>query len=353
MDRTDDVFINRIETAVPAHEAHGAFRRFAAARLSDVRQRAAFERLESRSGIERRYTAIEPAAGDGDAVDAAGLFRRGAFPDVGRRMEIYAAEASALAENVVECLLSADERSAVTHLILCSCTGFSAPGVDIEIVTRCGLNPGVERTLVGFMGCYAAINALKLARHIVRSEPDARVLVLSVELCTLHLKDTEDLETLLSFCLWGDGAAAALVTAEPAGLAIEGFDAMLELNGRDLMRWDIRQDGFDMVLSGQVPIAIREALAPRRAMLTENVDLWAVHPGGRSVLDAVERALDLAPDALAISRRILRDHGNMSSATVMFVLREMLAHATPDARGMAMAFGPGLTAETMRFRTAL
>ena len=154
------------------------------------------------------------------------------------------------------------------------------------------------------MGCYAAINALKLARHIVRSEPEARVLVVNLELCTLHLKETHDLEKLLSFCLWGDGCAAALVTAEPHGLRLDSFHAVVAPERRELMTWNIRDDGFDMVLSGQVPAAIQEIAAQRRSATilggrpVAEIDLWAVHPGGRSVLDAVERALGLGPTAL-------------------------------------------------------
>ena len=113
----------------------------------------------------------------------------------------------------------------ITHLLISSCTGFSAPGLDLEIIGRCRLPISVERTIVGFMGCCAALNALKLARHIVRSEPKARVLIVNLELCTLHLRETTDLEEILSFLLWGDGCAASLVSAKPTGLALKHFEA--------------------------------------------------------------------------------------------------------------------------------
>ena len=209
--------------------------------------------------------------------------------------------------------------------------------------------------MIGFMGCYAAINALKLARHIVRSDPPARVLLVNIELCTVHLRETTELEKLLSFCLWGDGCAAALVTAEPHGIELDSFHSVVAHEGRDLMNWSIRDHGFEMILSGQVPAAIYQALRySQDAVLAgrpaEAIDLWAVHPGGRSVLDAVERALDLAPAALAPSREVLRRYGNMSSPTVMFVMKEMLK-APSGVLGCGMSFGPGLTAETMLFRT--
>ena len=145
-------------------------------------------------------------------------------------------------------------------MIVTSCTGFSAPGLDFEVIDRCGLPAAIERTMIGFMGCYAAINALKLARHIVRSEPQARVLVLNLELCTLHLQETTDLAQMLCFLLFSDGCAASLVTAEPGGIALDSFRAMVIPDTRTLMSWHIRNLGFDMVLAGQVPAAIHDAL---------------------------------------------------------------------------------------------
>ena len=209
--------------------------------------------------------------------------------------------------------------------------------------------------MVGFMGCYAAINALKLARHIVRSQPDARVLALNLELCTLHLHETDDLEEMLSFLLFADGCAAALVSADPVGVEIKSFRAALVPGTKELIRWHIRDQGFDMVLSGGVPGAIRTALTDARDDIlggANDIELWAVHPGGRTVLDAVEQAFGLAPAALSASRSVLNDYGNMSSGTVMFVLDRIMRDASGGQNGCAMSFGPGLVAETMMFRMA-
>jgi hypothetical protein len=208
----------------------------------------------------------------------------------------------------------------------------------------------VERTIIGFMGCYAAMNALKLARHIVRSEKSARVLVLSLELCSLHLKETTRLDEILSFLIFADGCAASIVSADPSGLALDSFRAVLVPETQAMITWNIGDMGFDMFLSGQVPATIQEALKSQASEILAGspvnaFDSWAVHPGGRSVLDAVERALDLKPEALAPSRAILRRFGNMSSATVMFVLEAMLRSKVKGARGCAMSFGPGLIAE--------
>ncbi|WP_299845244.1 type III polyketide synthase [uncultured Jannaschia sp.] len=351
--------INQIATAVPEYEVHDYFLRFAAGSLAALpRQQKLFRRMADKAGIDSRYSCIEPADDpDGQIVDRSGIFRRGAFPGTAKRMDMYESAAADLAMLAIDRLEMDDMRTSITHLIVASCTGLSAPGLDLEIVHRAGLSPSVERTLIGFMGCYAAINALKVAHHIVRSEPSARVLVVNCELTTLHLKETDDLERLLTFCLWGDGCSAALVTGEATGIRLDRFKALLARDARDLMTWNVRDDGFDMVLSGQVPATIQAVLADNVAAIlhgdgVDEIDLWAVHPGGRSVLDAVQRTLSLKPEALAPSRDVLRTYGNMSSATVMFVLERMLKDGAARAKGCGMAFGPGLTAETMTFGIA-
>lgn len=348
-------YLNRIATAVPGNDVHDAFVAFAGQLLQGQRTHAIFQRLSQRSQIEHRWSVLAAAADpDGAAVDATGFYTRGDFPSTGERMRIYEQFAPDLAVQAVERLELGDGAADVSHVIITSCTGLVAPGLDLELVKRCGLNPSVERTVIGFMGCYAAINALKLARHIVRSEPSSRVLVLSLELCTLHLQETADLEQVLSFLVFGDGCAAALVSADAQGLSLDRFHAVLAPEAADQITWAIGDQGFDMVLSGQVPQSVSNALRNSHDQVLEGVPVaeishWAVHPGGRSVLDAVETALQLGPDALAVSRDVLRRFGNMSSATILFVLKEMLAKARAGERGCAMAFGPGLTAETMMF----
>jgi predicted naringenin-chalcone synthase len=355
-------YINRIATAVPPHDVHTAFLNFGQMMFAgDNRRATLFDRMAGRSGIEHRYSYLAPHGdAEGLCVNTGDFYRLGAFPNTAARMRLFERVAPALAQEAVEKLALGADRARITHLLITCCTGFSAPGIDLELVARCGLNPSVERTMIGFMGCYAAINALKLARHIVRSEPDARVLVLNLELCTLHLRETADLDEILSFLLFGDGCAASLVTAEPEGVALDSFRAVLVPETRDLITWHIRDFGFDMVLSGQVPSVIQTALKERAGDILNgapvpSIDLWAVHPGGRTVLDAVERAFSLPPAALAASREVLRAYGNMSSGTVMFVLAALMrarANKTGVRTGCAMSFGPGLMAETMLFRAA-
>jgi alpha-pyrone synthase len=350
--------VNRIATAVPPHDVHAAFLEQAAKLIQRPARLELFRQMAERSGIEHRWSCLEgrPSARE-DRLDEAGFYRLGAFPPTGARMVEYERSAGRLAVQAVAALeLGAGARD-LTHLILVSCTGFVAPGVDFEIIAHFDLDPGIERSIVGFMGCHAAINGLKLARHIIRSEPRARVLMVCVELCTLHLQQAEGLEQLVAALVFGDGCAAALVTAEEEGLALDSFQALLVPDTSPHITWRIGDQGFDMMLSGQVPAGIARALrqgqaAVLRGAAPEAVPLWAVHPGGRAVLDAVEQALSLPADALAASRRVLRDFGNMSSATVMFVLRALLAESTPGQRGCAMAFGPGMVAETMLFHRA-
>lgn len=351
-----EAFVNRIATAVPAHDVHRAFVAFAHALFRDrPREQALFARMAEKAEIAHRYSCLAPAADPaGPSVDAHGFYARGRFPGTAARMRLFAEEAPRLGEVAVSRLLPGRERNRITHLLVTCCTGFSAPGLDLEVMKRCDLPLGIERTLVGFMGCYAALNALKLARHIVRAEPKARVVVLNLELCTLHLHEEGTLEEILSFLIFGDGSAAALVTAEPLGFALDSFCAIVVPRTEDLITWRIGDLGFDMALSGQVPAAIGDALKAGADEIlggrdAAEIDLWAVHPGGRTVLDAVERALGLEARALAASRAVLRDYGNMSSPSVMFVLEALLRASCDGAMGCAMAFGPGLVAETMLF----
>jgi len=273
-------------------------------------------------------------------------------------MGIYAEAAPPLALQAIAELSKKADISGISHLVVASCTGFIAPGIDQIIALELGPDAGVERTLIGFMGCYAAVSALRAAYHIVRSEPAARVLVVTVELSTLHLQFTREIEPLLAMLQFGDGAAAALVTAEPSGFAILNQFAASIANSADLIRWTIGDTGFAMHLSGEVPAQIAQALVEGELstrMLGDipagAVDAWAVHAGGRSILDAVETALDLAPHRLAESRGVLARFGNMSSSTLMFVLADLLDK--PERRtGVALAFGPGLAAEGFRFERA-
>lgn len=349
--------IHAIGTAVPRQDVHQPFIEWAAPRIADRREQALFRRMAARSGIEHRWSVLPYAPEGGSPVDPGGFYAGNRLPSTARRMALYAEAAPALALDAIDALKEKVSLDGVTHLVVASCTGFVAPGVDQIIAGRLGLDPGVERTLVGFMGCYAAVSALRVAHHIARSEPEARVLVITVELSSLHLIETREIEPLLAMLQFADGAAAAIVSAEPSCLALGRFFAVTLPDSHDLIRWTIGDEGFEMHLSGDVPGRIAGALhdPATRARILDGQQAdelsWAVHAGGRSILDAVEGALELPGDALVPSRSVLRRFGNMSSATLMFVLADLMDRPSP-ADGIALAFGPGLAAEGFAFRGA-
>jgi predicted naringenin-chalcone synthase len=348
-------YINRIGTAVPPFDVHRRFVDFAPSLLTRKTARQLFHKMAERANIDHRYSFLRPGVGE-SCIDGDGFYRRGQFPDTSARMRFFEQHAPTLAAAALNDIDFCAFKDEVTHLIVACCTGFYAPGLDIDIINRFELRSTVERTIVGFMGCYAAISAFKLARHIVRSEPRAKVVVVNVELCTTHLQEIDDLEHMLCFLIWGDGCSVGLVSTEPSGIELRSFHSTIIAQSADQMAWRIGRRGFDMVLSGKVaqtlaralPCNIDSILGGRR---THDIELWAVHPGGRSILDAVRAALDLNEETLGCSREVLRRFGNMSSATVTFVLKAMLDKKLKGL-GCAMAFGPGLTAESMIFDLA-
>lgn len=341
-------YLNTIVTAVPPHDVHDKFVIFAPNLIADPLERKLFNRMAGRTQIEHRYSFFEPHA-DPLRLDTGGFYAA-PFPDTQSRMKFYEAHAFSLAKQALDQL----DLSGVTHLLVTTCTGFYAPGLDLQIVAHYGLAPSVERTIIGFMGCYAALNALKLARHIVRSEAHAKVAILNLELCTLHLKESGTLEEMLSFLIFADGCAASIVSADPQGLELQSFMTTLLPDSGDQITWQIGGLGFDMALSGRVPGTIAAGLPEKLSSILndtpkDDIRHWAVHPGGRTILDAVRDGALIPETALTASRDILRRYGNMSSATIMFVLEAMLKNPDRGGPGCAMAFGPGLTVESLRF----
>jgi predicted naringenin-chalcone synthase len=335
---------------------HRLFIDWAEGQVADERMRKLFLRMAERSGIEHRWSVLPPSPDGGSQISAGGFYH-GESPRTSRRMQVYAEQAPKLAFGAIARLREQVELDGITHLVVASCTGFVAPGIDQIIARALGLD-GVERTLVGFMGCYAAVSALRTAYHIVRSEPAARVLTVTVELCSLHLQQTDQLESLLAMLQFSDGAAAALVTSESTGLEMSHlFSVQLE-DSAELIQWQIGDTGFEMTLSGEVPGRIQHALADEGVRATlyngwgpDQISSWAIHAGGRSILDAAEKGLELPQGSLWASRDVLARYGNMSSSTLMFVLAELIGR--PDTgKGVAIAFGPGLAAEGFHFEQA-
>lgn len=339
--------INAIASASPATDVEADYCRWAQDQLSDPREAKLFARMAERSGIEHRWSVL----GDEASLEPGRFYTRDSAPTTAERMAVYAREAPRLALQAVARL---PDLGHITHLVVASCTGFVAPGIDQLIARELGLPAGVERLLIGFMGCYAGVTALRTAGQLARASEGSRVLVVAVELCSLHLQQNAGLASTLAMAQFSDGAAAAVVSTEGPGLAIgESLAASIE-DSDELITWTIGDTGFVMNLSGEVPGRLSRALADPALMEQisggdpTNIDAWAVHPGGKSILDAVERAFDLPANALVESREVLRSFGNMSSATILFVLERIMQRK--PAEGVAMAFGPGVAMEGFRFR---
>jgi predicted naringenin-chalcone synthase len=351
--------INKISTALPSHDVHASYVEFMHKVLNTGKSERVFGRMVERSGIAHRYSVLPADDLSSEQSRKKSFYSPGAYPSTAQRMKLYEKHAPDLAEHAVGALGLNGQTSKITHLVVASCTGFVAPGLDQILAKHLGLRADLQRTFVGFMGCSAAVPALRIAQQTVLADPAALVLVINIELCTLHLQETSDLETALTFLLFGDGCSAALVSREATGIELRDFRTALLPESEDLITWHIGDQGFDMHLSGKVPGRITQMLREDlmrednggllRGEGTQAIDLWAVHAGGRTILDAVENGFALDDMALAESRTVLETHGNMSSATVMFVLKRMLDNATPGKRGLAMAFGPGVVAETFRF----
>jgi predicted naringenin-chalcone synthase len=315
------------------------------------------------SAIDARRTVITEFAGlDGgtDAQADAPVFfdaatRRLLRPTTGVRNAVYTRECGPLALEAARSALASAPVSArdVTHVITVSCTGFFAPGPDVELVRGLALRPDVKRLHIGFMGCHGAFPALRAAVDACRADPAAVVLVVCVELCTLHLRSSSDPDQIVSGSVFGDGAAAAIVTSHPrAGLRIDALHS--ELAGPDSsgeLTWAIGDQGFDLVLSSYVPKLLEHEIAAALAPLDPGeswslIEHWAIHPGGRAILDRTQHVLGLSEAQLAPSRGVLREFGNMSSPTVLFILDRVLRTARAGERVVATAFGPGVTVES-------
>ncbi len=357
-------WIHRIDTLLPEfsfsqEEASAKMQEWA----RDDRERRLVRAIYRSSGIERRHSVIRNY--DGDGPDS--FFRRGIDgtlegPGTAARNAVFATESRhlsvALARKILDACPGIDAGN-VTHVVTVSCTGFYNPGPDYHIVRDLGMSPGTERYHLGFMGCYAAFPALRMAVRFCEADPAAVVLVQCLELCSLHLQLSGTEDTILANSLFSDGTAAAIVSArEPASgrsaYRIEGFHGTLVPCGEQDMAWRIGDHGFDIALSSYVPkiigANIREFVEPSLSaagLSIADVDLWAVHPGGRSIIDQVQRSLSLRAEQVRESREVLRRYGNMSSVSILFVLAEILERLSGDGgkRVCAVAFGPGLTVE--------
>jgi len=322
-------------------------------------------RVYAMSDIDKRHSVIEELHAGKSGIFFDGETNKFLSPTTGQRNDLYTREAKKMYTRLAQKTLdeSAFDKEDITHVITVSCTGFFAPGPDYFVVKSLGLSPATRRYHIGFMGCYAAFPALKMAETICAEQPDAVVLIVTLELCTIHLQHKTDMDALISASVFADGAASAIVSArEPEAnrpaFRLNGLHTMLTPEGEKDMAWTIGDSGFDMVLSTYIPDIIEANLnGLLEPLLGASFDphqfgYWAVHPGGRAIVDKVQNSLELKDDAVAPSREVLRNYGNMSSATILFVLEKILYHYPHTGKPvLGMAFGPGLTVETGFFET--
>ncbi len=357
--------IHHIETLLPNYSYRQDYARDRMVGwLPGKRNRRLIHGIYDHSGIATRYSVLPDFGQHAEPV----LFRedetgRIIEPTTGERNRFYRDYARRLVVDAGRQALAKTgefEANDITHVITVSCTGFYNPGPDLDLIHGLGLPDRTERYNIGFMGCYAAFPALRMAHQFCQADSESVVLIVCIELCSLHLQFREETDSILANSLFADGAAAVIVSArKPAAnrpaLAMESFCSALAPEGESEMAWEVGDRGFDIRLSTYVPniiagnirdIVCRMFKDTHRSQ--SDIDFWAVHPGGRSILDCVEKELQLAPGQLADSREILRQYGNMSSATVLFVLHRILNRPPPNKTHpvCAMAFGPGLTIES-------
>ena len=318
-----------------------------------------------RSHIHFRHTCCADFADDSSAASGRGNIFLREEPKTGQRMLAYEEWVGKLVVNAARQALSRQEvfgAEHITHFIMVTCTGFCAPGADLELLEKLGLRREIRRLQIGFIGCQAALPALQTADSICRADPDAVVLLICAELCTLHFQREPTQENLIINSLFADGAAAVLVAGPIQGASralcyLDKFASKLVSDTRDLVSWKIGDRGFRMGLSLETPAVLRRVLPGFVSALVEGaglqqsgIDFWAIHPGGRAILDAAEKALALDPRALVVAREVLRFYGNMSSPTILFVLERILAQAQDGQVGLALSFGPGLNLEGLLWR---
>lgn len=327
------------------------------------RQRQLIEDVYLHAGVTKRHCAVLERS-DGPLEERQFFFRAGAQardlgPTTAERMHIYREAAPQLATTAAQRALASSSMNPnqITHLATASCTGFSAPGVDLQLVETLGLDANVARTHLGFMGCHAALNVLRVAQAMT-SDPHAVVLGVCVELCSLHHQYGLSPEQVVANALFADGAAAVVCRADQASAAAWRMTAQASTvlpNTRGDMSWQIGDHGFEMTLSRQLPELIRQRLRPwitewlsSRGHSLNGIASWAIHPGGPKIVSACEDALALTTSACQASRDTLAHYGNMSSATVLFVIEELQRHQA-KLPCVALAFGPGITIEAALF----
>lgn len=359
-----DVAILGMGTALPVHSvAQSDIADLIASTLQDQPDLARFARRVFRScGVETRYTCESNYLGSLEECRYLPSHDESNIPTTEERMDTYKREALPLGIEAAEKAMKDAGMSPdrITHLITVSCTGQYQPGMDVLLIRHLGLSPRVNRLPLIFQGCAAGLKAIQMARDVVRGAPASQVLIVCVELCTLHFQPVKEREALFAASFFGDGASSCVIghpeTNHQHYLELgSGYSVVLPDSTED-MTWEVGNTGFDLFLSPRIPKLLGNHLEEEMSVLLKGdkpPELWAIHPGGRGIVDSVQEVMGLTDEQTKFSRDILRMAGNLSSVTIMFVLsamrKEMKELNKASTEGVAMAFGPGLTAELMRF----
>lgn len=319
--------------------------------------------LYNHSGIESRYSVVpDYSASPSERILFPPSEDLEPFPSLEQRMRIFHGNAAKLSANtILDCIEGKLKKEEITHLITVSCTGMSAPGIDLQVMEILGLPQNIVRTSVNFMGCYAAVHALKIANAFCNSSENANVMIVCTELCTLHFQKDPSTDNITSSLLFADGCAAILVQNSDTnikGIQVNNFFSDVSFKGKKDMAWELSSKGFLMTLTGYVPDLIKEDFKSLvdKALINagkkiEDITHWCVHPGGKKILESISSSLGFTNEPLKYSYDVLKEYGNMSSPTILFVLKKILTEfeqGNVDENNLVFgaAFGPGLTMET-------
>jgi predicted naringenin-chalcone synthase len=310
------------------------------------------------SGIQQRHSVLEDYSLPQEQWKLYGNNNElSPFPTIEQRQALYDANAALLSKEAIEkCIAPHINKKEITHLITVSCTGMSAPGLDLQLMEMLELPANTFRTSINFMGCYAAIHALKLANLIVKDDATAKVVIVCAEFCTLHFQKEKTNDNITANLLFADGVAAALIVGDTfasKGLQLKSFYSEVDAKGKNDMSWQLGSNGFKMTLSGYVPQLLEadfKSLIERATKFAgctkEQIKHWCIHPGGKAILHAIQKSLALQEADLQTSADVLANYGNMSSVTILFVLQKMMQQLATGELLLGAAFGPGLTNET-------
>jgi predicted naringenin-chalcone synthase len=360
---TTSVYLHKIETVVPEKSYTQEFALEFLLKLVDgsEKKEKLLTKLYKGTQIRKRHSVID----DYDKDPSEYTFypkdpNLKPEPSTAKRNDLYIEEAKKLTLKASEQLLEGIpefDREKISHVITVSCTGCVAPGLDFFLARDLGLKPTVHRYHIGFMGCQGAFPGMKMARDVCLADPEARVLLVNVELCSIHMQQREEMDIVVSNAIFADGISAALISAhrddvEGTKYRLENFATSFAANTENDMAWRIGDHGFLMKLSVYVPKIVQDNIRPLMDGLfkdsgirQEDIDIWAIHPGGRAILEKAEEALGISKKDLDASYRVMQEYGNMSSTTIMFVLADILEDADKRGKVFAAAFGPGITVE--------